>query len=154
MLGLMPKLPTKRSNLMTHLFPCHSNTLGVFERWSMRKWRHNVSHSLFKYIEFTRGTGWRADFFSGGKRKLGDSSTSTGKRCRRLFRESTVITPMGDFQHLHKLIKSAIRSVYALTSEKNCWCWVKFCVKLGGSGLRVRLLFFWRYNGIEQITAA
>ena len=66
------------------IFPCHTDTLGVLERWSMRAWRRNVCRSLFAYLASTYGPRWRTSFFRFGRKRPvhGATDASSGKRCR------------------------------------------------------------------------
>ena len=65
------------------VLPCPVATLSLFERFFMRKWRHTLIRSLFRFMRFMHGPMWyRLSDSELGKRRFMESSSVSAKRSR------------------------------------------------------------------------
>ncbi|KAI2511897.1 hypothetical protein MHU86_2413 [Fragilaria crotonensis] len=142
------------------LFPCSIDTIGILERFAMRRWRFNVCRSLFQYLKAHYGSTWRTNALSMDKRSLAVRSMPPRKRgclsgsrviegdikggikeedVKEELVEGLVSNERKDLQ------KDVVRGLKVIGQilRSTWWEWTT-----GSSPL------FWRWNGEEQLRAA
>lgn len=130
-------------------------SIQVIEEFCLRRWRWTVRMSFFAYLERTYGVNWRRRFRSTRRQRGVGGSHLPGAKRRRLLGSDFAMEPHDDGG---ETISSALvnKSASQLVQDVRCglrvlnqvlrsswWEWTF------GSGL-----FFWRWNGQEQMKAA
>lgn len=126
------------------VLPSSEQVLEVFERLGMRRWRKNIVRSFFSYLSSTYGRNWRSRVFPSGFRSRESGPSLT---CRPRQHQSGMATKGGTTQ-----AKNHTGSLDELVQD------LKQGLRVLGQVLQSTShgssLFFWRWNGEEQIRAA